>query len=156
WLCQANQIFTHLGISTNFEDYGTNSPSSWSCPLFKFICPAVRNEMEFLLHISLIKEAPPTGFLFLCPPTDFQTGPSSFTWPERPAYWSFDPTGANPLSSKDAANCGLPYLQLSTDVCSRSWDASVYAGLRQFHQAKGFDPESLDITRYLGQPLLKL
>jgi hypothetical protein len=30
WLSQANHIFKHLGISSNFEDYGTNSISSWS------------------------------------------------------------------------------------------------------------------------------
>jgi hypothetical protein len=30
WLSQANHIFKHLGISSNFEDYGTNSTSSWS------------------------------------------------------------------------------------------------------------------------------
>jgi hypothetical protein len=28
WLSQANHIFKHLGISSNFEDYGTNASSS--------------------------------------------------------------------------------------------------------------------------------
>jgi hypothetical protein len=30
WLSQANHIFSRLGISSNFEDYGTNYISSWS------------------------------------------------------------------------------------------------------------------------------
>ncbi|KAJ7340577.1 hypothetical protein DFH08DRAFT_658284, partial [Mycena albidolilacea] len=95
-------------------------------------------------------------FLFLCPPTDFQIGPSSFKWPECPAYWSLDPFGTDPLSWEDAANLGFPSLQLFTRIRGRSWDAGVYAGLRQFHQAKGFDPESQDVARHLGQPLLEL
>jgi hypothetical protein len=30
WLSQANHIFKHLGILSNFEDYGTSATSSWS------------------------------------------------------------------------------------------------------------------------------
>ncbi|KAJ7340613.1 hypothetical protein DFH08DRAFT_811824 [Mycena albidolilacea] len=30
WLGQANHIFSCLGISSNFEDYGTNAASSWA------------------------------------------------------------------------------------------------------------------------------
>jgi hypothetical protein len=30
WLSQANHIFKHLGILSNFEDYGTISTLSWS------------------------------------------------------------------------------------------------------------------------------
>jgi hypothetical protein len=30
WFSQANRIFRHLGISSHFENYGTNSNSSWS------------------------------------------------------------------------------------------------------------------------------
>jgi hypothetical protein len=29
WLSQANHIFKHLGISSNFEDYGTRFTASW-------------------------------------------------------------------------------------------------------------------------------
>jgi hypothetical protein len=42
------------------------------------------------------------------------------------------------------------------EVWGKSWDASVYTGLRQFHQAKGFDPDSQDVARHLGQPLYQL
>ncbi|KAJ7340609.1 hypothetical protein DFH08DRAFT_748059, partial [Mycena albidolilacea] len=98
----------------------------------------------------------PEGFLFLCPPKDFQTGPSSFKWPECPAYWSFDPTGADPLCLEDADNLGFPSLRLSVNILGRSWDASVYAGLRQFHQAKGLDPDGQDVAQHLGCPLYEL
>jgi sRNA-binding protein len=37
-----------------------------------------------------------------------------------------------------------------------SWDPGVYAGLRKFHQLKGFDPESEDVARHLGYPIYQL
>ncbi|KAJ7760757.1 hypothetical protein B0H14DRAFT_3511064 [Mycena olivaceomarginata] len=38
-------------------------------------------------------------------------------------------------------------------VRGKSSDTNVYAGLRRFHQGKGFDPESQDVARHLGYPL---
>ncbi|KAF8214582.1 hypothetical protein K438DRAFT_1801714 [Mycena galopus ATCC 62051] len=99
---------------------------------------------------------PPEGFLFLAPPTDFQTGSSSLCWPDFPAYWSLDPQGAEPLSMKDARQLGFPSIVLTTEVRGYSWDKTVYAGLRQFHQAKGFDPDSQEVARYLGESLYQL
>ncbi|KAJ7696339.1 hypothetical protein B0H16DRAFT_1265423, partial [Mycena metata] len=60
------------------------------------------------------------------------------------------------LSTEEATQLGFPSFQLTTQVYGYSWDTSVYAGLPQFHQAKGFDPESQDIARHLGQPLYEL
>jgi hypothetical protein len=42
------------------------------------------------------------------------------------------------------------------EIRGQSWDPSVYAGLRKFHQAKDFDPESQDVARHLGHPLYQL
>ncbi|KAJ6566376.1 hypothetical protein B0H19DRAFT_1257601 [Mycena capillaripes] len=96
---------------------------------------------------------PPTGFLFLCPEKDFQIGPSSFCWPDFPAYWSLDPSGVERLSAEEATGFGFPSLELKTKIWGYSWDPSVYAGIRKFHQAKGFDPESQDVARHLERPL---
>ncbi|KAJ7775423.1 hypothetical protein B0H16DRAFT_44509 [Mycena metata] len=41
-------------------------------------------------------------------------------------------------------------------VAGRSWDASDYAGLRQFHRAKGFDPDSQEVALHLGHRLFQL
>ncbi|KAJ7893558.1 hypothetical protein B0H13DRAFT_2037448 [Mycena leptocephala] len=57
---------------------------------------------------------------------------------------------------EDAADLGFPAIRLSTEIWGRSWDDSVYAGLRQFHEAKGFDPDSPNVVRYLGCPLYRL
>ncbi|KAJ6484683.1 hypothetical protein C8R45DRAFT_1214711 [Mycena sanguinolenta] len=37
-----------------------------------------------------------------------------------------------------------------------SWDESVYAGVRQFQHAKGFDPYTQDAARQLNHPLYRL
>ncbi|KAF7374210.1 hypothetical protein MSAN_00303100 [Mycena sanguinolenta] len=139
WLSQANHIFTTLQISSNFRDY------------------AVLDQLHFMLTVSATEVSdPPIGFLFLCPPEDFQTGEASFKWPQCPASWSLDPSGAVRLTSEDAKILGFPSLRLSTKVSGRSWDASVYAGLRQFHKAKGFNPDSQDIAQHLGHKLYQL
>ncbi|KAJ6462867.1 hypothetical protein C8R45DRAFT_1177655, partial [Mycena sanguinolenta] len=84
---------------------------------------------------------------------DFRTGPSSFRGPTCAAYWSPDPSGTDRLSPEEATRLGFPPLDLVTRVYGFSWDASVYEGLHQFHQAKSFDPYSQDIARHLGYPL---
>ncbi|KAF7377138.1 hypothetical protein MSAN_00132900 [Mycena sanguinolenta] len=47
-------------------------------------------------------------------------------------------------------------LRFTATVIADFWDANVYNGLRQFHQAKGFDPNSQDLVRHLGWPLYRL
>ncbi|KAJ7732531.1 hypothetical protein B0H16DRAFT_176050 [Mycena metata] len=103
-----------------------------------------------------MREDAPPGYFLLCPTTEFQTGPSSFRWPDCPAYWSLDPSGLDRLTTDEATQLGFPSFQLTTKFGGLSWDTSVYAGLRQFHQAKGFDPESQDVARHLGHPLFQL
>ncbi|KAJ7017089.1 hypothetical protein C8F04DRAFT_1157758 [Mycena alexandri] len=138
WLSQANHVFHRRQITFNLDDY-------------VFVLGVI-----FGLTIPTIKEGTPPGYLFLCPPKSFETGPLSFKWPDCPAYWSLDPSGAERLSVEDAASLGFPPLQLSTMVEGQSWDDSVYTGLNQFHRAKGFDPESQDVARHLGEPLYQV
>ncbi|KAJ7913613.1 hypothetical protein B0H13DRAFT_471184 [Mycena leptocephala] len=83
-------------------------------------------------------------------------GPSSFRWPDCPAYWSLDPLGVTRLSMEDATHLGFPSIYISTMAWGSYWDASAYAGLRQFYQAKGFDPDSQNIARHLGYPIYQL
>ncbi|KAF7340638.1 hypothetical protein MSAN_02135700 [Mycena sanguinolenta] len=137
-LSQANHIFRRLNIMSNFEDY-------------VFI-----NHVRFDLNIFQTTGNPPEGFLFLCPQEDFQTGPSSFCCPACPAYWSLDPSGIDRLSSEVAAQLVFPPFELTVTVHSSSWDASVYEGLRQFHEAKGFDPYSQDVALLLDYLFYRL
>ncbi|KAJ7863402.1 hypothetical protein B0H13DRAFT_2565184 [Mycena leptocephala] len=105
WFSQANHIFSRLGITSNFEDH------------------AVITSIYFHITISPVVKVPPIGYLFLCPPKNLRTSPSSFRWPECPAYWSLDPSGVEHLSMEDATRLGFPSISLSTNVYGKSWDA---------------------------------
>ncbi|KAJ7927336.1 hypothetical protein B0H13DRAFT_1048751 [Mycena leptocephala] len=138
WLSQANHIFSHLGITSHFTDY------------------ALVEYASFYIFVSKVSGNPPPGYLFVCPEKDLQIGPSSFRMPDCPAYWSLDPSGAERLSPEEAAELGFPSIRLDTYIVVDKWDADVYAALRQFHLAKGFDPDSQDVARHLGYPLYQL
>ncbi|KAJ7822208.1 hypothetical protein B0H14DRAFT_2238523, partial [Mycena olivaceomarginata] len=71
-------------------------------------------------------------------------------------YWTLDAAGGDRLSPEEAKHLGFPALFFSAHAHQISWDRSVYAGLRQFHAGKGFDPESQDIARHVGVPLYQL
>ncbi|KAF7340614.1 hypothetical protein MSAN_02133100 [Mycena sanguinolenta] len=137
WVSQANYIFRRLHIMSNFEDY----------VIVDCIC--------FDLDISETTGDLPEGFLFVCPQEDFRIGPSS-CWPACTAYWSLYPSGIDCLSPEEAKQLGFPPFQLTATVWGHSWDASVYEGLRQFHEAKGFDSYSQDVALHLGYPLYQL
>ncbi|KAJ7679342.1 hypothetical protein DFH06DRAFT_1465460 [Mycena polygramma] len=138
WLNQANFIFERLHISSDFEKY------------------RLVNDVIFHITFTSIAEETATGYLFLCPTENFQTAPLSFQWPDCPFYWSLDPSGTERLSMEEAAHLGFPTAHLSMQIEASSWDTGVYAGLRQFHRAKGFDPETQDVAQHLGQPLYRL
>ncbi|KAJ7340576.1 hypothetical protein DFH08DRAFT_874832 [Mycena albidolilacea] len=137
WLSQANHVFSRLGITSNFEDY---------VQLFYIL-------VEIMVSPTI--PDPPEGYLFLCPPEQFHIGSSS-KWPECPAYWSLHPSGIERLSWEDAARLGFPRIGILEYAQGQSWDSSVYEGLRQFHQAKGFDPDSQELALHLGEPLYEL
>ncbi|KAJ6556379.1 hypothetical protein B0H19DRAFT_1377102 [Mycena capillaripes] len=138
WLSQANHIFTRLNITSSLNDY------------------VLVYAVSFEVVLSAITEHSPAGFLFLCTAKDFETGPSSFRWPDHPAYWSLDPFGGACLTAEEALRLGFPSIELRTCIKGDSWDAGVYAGLRQLHRAKGFDPDSQEIGRHLGLSLYQL
>ncbi|KAJ7605161.1 hypothetical protein FB45DRAFT_1042604 [Roridomyces roridus] len=142
WLSQANYIFKCTGVTSSFHNYG-------------FV-----EEIFFEVDVSslLPEDGIPTGYLFLCPFGHFMTGTDSntFRWPPRPWFWSRDAAGRSPLSSEEAATQGFPSITLSTELEGYACDASVYAGLREFHAAKGFDPESQELAIQFDYPLFEL
>ncbi|KAF7377105.1 hypothetical protein MSAN_00129500 [Mycena sanguinolenta] len=139
WLAQANHIFRRLHVMPNFQNY-----------------VVVDDFCFYLEFLQITRELSPEGFLFLCPQEDFQTGPSSFRCPACAGYWSLDPTGTNRLSLEEAARLGFPSFVLTSKANGWYWNSSVYDGVRQVHQSKGFDPYSQDVARHLGYSLYHL
>jgi len=140
WLAQANHIFTQLQTTSHLEEY--------------VFVHAIYFYLQCLPNTYNPHE--PEGYLFVRPPGDFQTGQDSFQWPECPAYWSLDPSGAAPLSTEDAKILGFPIFHMETIIHGHFWINSVYDGLRQFQRGKGFDPESQELAIHLGYPLYEL
>ncbi|KAJ7443455.1 hypothetical protein FB451DRAFT_1149683 [Mycena latifolia] len=139
WFVQANHIFNCLGITSNHRDY--------------VLVDTIRCDLRIFNTGNSI----PSGYLFLCPWTDLQSdNPSYFRHPECTAYWSLDPSGVERLGMEEAEQLGFPAFELEMKAWGESWDESVYAGVHQFHQAKGFDPDSLDVALELEYPLFKL
>ncbi|KAJ7252948.1 hypothetical protein C8J57DRAFT_1519741 [Mycena rebaudengoi] len=130
WHAQANHIFDCAKIPSKYSTYG----------FIDSLC----------YQLSLLEEnAIPHGYLFLCPLKDLQDSfPSEFRYPACPAYWSLDPSGTERLGSEEAERLGFPSFT--------SWDDLVYAGIREFHEAKGFDPYSQDVAREFGYPLYEV
>ncbi|KAJ7887313.1 hypothetical protein B0H14DRAFT_2696136 [Mycena olivaceomarginata] len=137
WLSQANHIFARRHITSNYEKY------------------AMVTAITFEFKMPPPQTSAPAGYLFVHPMERFQIGPHSFRWPAFPA-WSLDRSGASILSTEEATHMGFPRMELIAAVRTRSYDASVYAGLRKFHEAKGFDAESQDVARHLGVPLYQI
>ncbi|KAK7029963.1 hypothetical protein R3P38DRAFT_2621983 [Favolaschia claudopus] len=146
WLSQANHILNRLGVFSNTNNY------------------ALLHSVRFRVELEPKPQAAPgqtdwhslDAFLFLCPPESFPVGPLSFKCPECVGYWSFDPSGLDRLSSEQAAELGFPKICSSVEGIFWHWSDTVYASLRQFHQGKGFDPDSQDLARHLGHPLYEL
>lgn len=116
------------------------------------------DDLEFQLEISVPAQTSLDGYLFLCPKTDFGHGSptNTFRWPDFPTYWSLDPTGVARLAAEEATLLGFPSTRLRVHVRASHWDESVYAGLRKFHEAKGFNPGSQDVARDLGDALWQI
>ncbi|KAJ7676545.1 hypothetical protein DFH06DRAFT_610060 [Mycena polygramma] len=139
WLTQANHIFNCLNITCNFEDS---------------MCI---DTIEFWLKFSASTRNLPPGYLFFCPAADFESDlPKCFRIPDVPAYWSLDALGAQPLTTDEARALDFPLIEVKTEARVRSWDGDVYVGIRQFHEAMGFDAYSQQAASALGHQLIQM
>ncbi|KAJ6484646.1 hypothetical protein C8R45DRAFT_1098802 [Mycena sanguinolenta] len=117
---------------------------------------AIVKRVVFQLMISESLQPIPEPYLFLCSAADFQMGPSLFRWSDCSAYWSLDPSGTDCLTTEGVSGLGFPSSQMLTGIHAVPWDDSVYAGVRPFQQAKGFDPYLQDAARHLNHPPYRL
>ncbi|KAJ6532574.1 hypothetical protein B0H19DRAFT_1325535, partial [Mycena capillaripes] len=146
WLAQANNIFNSLGIRSYFHKYDIGDH-------FAVFVHGIQCQLQLR---GALDDLPP-GYFFLCPLTEIQTellGQCQI--PACAAYWSRDPSGAERLSAKEAKNEGFPDIKFRMWAFGRTWDDGPYTGIRQFHQAKGFDPYSQELATELEYPLFQV
>ncbi|KAJ6579125.1 hypothetical protein DFH09DRAFT_1310485 [Mycena vulgaris] len=138
WFGQASNIFKCLQVTDNYEDYH------------------VVLAVSFWLQIGTPEESD-DSFLFVCPFAYLRVDSDGrFVLPECAAKWSLHPAGASSLTPEEAMTRGLPPLMFNVGIKTISMTRRGYEEVRLFHQAKGFDPDSQDIARTFGHPLLKL
>jgi hypothetical protein len=100
---------------------------------------------------SLFNTHEPEGYLFVCPPEDVRAG-DWLRWPDCPAYWSLNPSGASRLRAEDPRILGF-IIHIETTIYGSSWDETVYDELRLKHRGRGWDT---DRSRDISVMLLKL
>jgi hypothetical protein len=108
------------------------------------------DEVGYYLQLSRSGNLP-AGYLFLPPLENLGSGSHACE-----AYWASDPWGVEPLNIKDARGSGISAPAMCVRAWGQSWDAFIYAGLRQFYRVKGFNPEGQDVARDLGYPIYRL
>ncbi|KAF7359899.1 hypothetical protein MVEN_00715600 [Mycena venus] len=141
----SSNIMVHLPRWKTVQDWEyTNTPGArgevtedgWT----RFHSSDISND-GITLHVDLYVEQDPEPWLSQANYIFSRLGiTSNFTDYER-------------LRPEDATELGFPSIQFNTVFNADRWDADVYAGLRQFHRAKGFNPESQDVAKHLGYPL---
>ncbi|KAJ7787198.1 hypothetical protein B0H14DRAFT_287941 [Mycena olivaceomarginata] len=71
-------------------------------------------------------------------------------------YWSFDPAGLDQLTHEIAEDIGLPTPKFTIRPWGLFLEEEQTNLIREFHAAKGFDPESPDAAIAMGYPLVDI
>ncbi|KAK7046420.1 hypothetical protein R3P38DRAFT_2873713 [Favolaschia claudopus] len=141
WLSQVNYILAHLGSDMNSNHY------------------AYVHQVKYIYRLSPSESRPlpSKAFLFLPSMRELMSyNGARLRHPDISRCWSFDPYGVRRLTDEEASELGFPEVELRMEAHGHYWDPSVYVGIREFHQAKGFDSESQDVAKQLGHPLYRL
>lgn len=71
-------------------------------------------------------------------------------------YWSLDPSGNTRMTQDECDSTGLPRLTFHFLPVANFWHEYHYGAIRDFLEAKGFDPYRDDVSRLLGLPLAEI
>ncbi|KAJ7881876.1 hypothetical protein B0H13DRAFT_1721565 [Mycena leptocephala] len=69
-------------------------------------------------------------------------------------YWAFDPAGLDRLTHETVEDIWLPTVDFSMELWGGKWDEHKYDMIREFHVAKGFNPDSQEAAIAMGYPLI--
>ncbi|KAJ7769239.1 hypothetical protein B0H14DRAFT_353070 [Mycena olivaceomarginata] len=115
----------------------------------------------FTLRGTFMMDAPSTEvYLFLFNP-QFEVLDGQLTIINPPdaekCYWAFDPAGLNQLTQEIAEDIGLPTPKFTARPYGPClWEEETISLIRDFHAARGFDPESQDAAIAAGYPLIDI
>ncbi|KAF9254371.1 hypothetical protein L218DRAFT_509318 [Marasmius fiardii PR-910] len=152
WLAQASHVFKRLNIPRNDRrNYGLiDSVSLELVPLHTDgtrTFPFNGDEFEFPFY------------LFARPCLRFSDGfPDIMSWTSSTNlyYWSSDPNGHSQMTEEEHVALGLPCYVSKVGISMNTWSVEGYDFMRDFQEAKGFDPATTDFARSIGVPILEV
>jgi hypothetical protein len=155
---QANYIFSR---DKNYSPWDVYCKSQFCLFLYiDLLLPVATTSIFFFFSLqptSQPNELRDKAFLFLPPLMDFLSPDGTrFQYPTRTPYWSLNLSGDPPLAPAHEIALGLPSVKLEIVMEGRYYSPQVYEAIREFHQHKGFNPESQDVARKLGDELYHL
>ncbi|KAJ6592678.1 hypothetical protein B0H19DRAFT_906283, partial [Mycena capillaripes] len=71
-------------------------------------------------------------------------------------YWAFDPAGLDPLNREMAEEIGIPTPNFTIEPWGLLLGEEETKLIREFHAAKGFDPDSREAAIAMGYPLVDI
>ncbi|KAJ8079959.1 hypothetical protein PM082_016784 [Marasmius tenuissimus] len=153
WLSQAVYVFNVLGVPREEWEGYTLGDTIMDLYLFSH-----RGNTQVPLDAQL---KPPCYLFVLPPPRLPDTTPDVASWLQAPAeslyYWSLDPNGDSVMPETQRVALGLPlYYQNVIPLELGQWKAEVYDLVRQWQEAKGFDPATTDFARSMGYPIVEI
>ncbi|KAK1223147.1 hypothetical protein PQX77_013983 [Marasmius sp. AFHP31] len=154
WLCQAVHVFHVLGIPRQeWENFALLPDYSYMFGLNPVGHTQSRQNYDSYRF-------DPPYYLFVLPPPQLpDTTPDVGSWIQAPAeslyYWSVDPDGSSRMPEAQRMEFGLPFFRNYADP-PYSWKAEIYDLVRQWQEAKGFDPTTTDFARSLGYPIIEI
>ncbi|KAJ7787185.1 hypothetical protein B0H14DRAFT_287748 [Mycena olivaceomarginata] len=154
WLSQQAYVHKHLqGV------IAANVPSHFITRI-RFHCILDHQLDGFTLRGTFMADAPSDKvYLFLFPPqVEILDGQLTIINPPdaEKYYWSFDPAGLDQLTHKIAEDIGLPTPKFMIEHYGLFLGEEETNLIREFHAAKGFDPESQDVTIAMQYPLVDI
>ncbi|KAK1230809.1 hypothetical protein PQX77_006081 [Marasmius sp. AFHP31] len=155
WLCQAIHVFHVLGIPREEWEGFTLLPnhSITVLGLCSYGYAQSRRNYDY--------RSDPPYYLFVQPPPQLpDTTPDLVSWTQAPAeslyYWSVDPDGNSRMSKAHYMTLGLPCFRNFANQPHVGWKAEIYDLVRQWQEAKGFDPTTTVFARSMGYPIVEI
>jgi hypothetical protein len=96
--------------------------------------------------------------IFLCPISVRHEGLRiGLEFPESDYfYWSLDSAGNSRMTLAECDSIGLPRLGFRFLATTKFWHEYHYNAVREFSEARGFNPHSSEVARLLGLPLVEI
>ncbi|KAF8139264.1 hypothetical protein K438DRAFT_719693 [Mycena galopus ATCC 62051] len=158
WISQQNCVRKHLQHAIGpKEEYYLPLPLITNV----FVDCDLDTQLDgFTLQGTFMTDAPSNKvYLFLASPqVEILDGHFTVAFPPETErhYWAFDPDGVNQLPHAEAEDIGLPTPRFLFDGFGMEWNERKEDQLREFHAAKGFNPDSQDAAIALGYPLVDI